>query len=81
MKITITSQGFDKIAKKIEQSGEKAAHALAVQVAKDTEPFAPAQTKSMVNRVKVDGSTIIYPGPYARYLYNGKIVIYTQQEI
>ena len=75
MKITITSSGFDKIARKIEQSSEKAAHALAVQVAKDTEPFAPAQTRSMVNRVQVDGSTIIYPGPYARYLYYGKLMI------
>lgn len=75
MKFTITSQGFDEIAKKIEQSSEKAAHALAVQVAKDTEPYAPAQTKSMVNRVRVDGSTIIYPGPYARYLYYGKLMV------
>lgn len=29
----------------------------------------------MVNRVKVDGSTIIYAGPYARYLYYGKIMV------
>lgn len=75
MKITITSQGFDKIANKIELASEKAAHALAVQVERDTEPFAPAQTKSMVNRVQVDGGTIIYPGPYARYLYYGKLMV------
>ncbi len=75
MKFTIKASGFDKIARKIDQAGEKAAHALAVQMAKDTEPFVPARTKSLANRTRVEGDTIICPGPYARFLYYGKLMI------
>lgn len=78
MKIKVTSWGFDKIAQKIELSGEKAAHALAVQVAKDTEQFVPALTGSLANRTKVVGDKIVYPGPYARYLYEGKVMVDTK---
>ena len=48
---------------------------MAVQVEKDTEPFVPAQTKSLVNRTQVVDGQIIYPGPYARFLYNGKLMV------
>lgn len=54
---------------------DKAEHALAQQVAKDTEPFVPAQTLSLSNRTVVDGSKVVYPGPYARYLYYGKLMV------
>ena len=57
------------------QAGSMAEHILAVQVAKDTEPFVPALTKSLVNRTQVIGGTVIYPGPYARYLYFGKVMV------
>ena len=47
-------------------------HLLAAQVAKDTEPYVPMLTGSQVARTRVVGDTIIYPGPYANYLYRGK---------
>lgn len=75
MKFTIKSSNFDAASRKIEEAGKKAAHALALQVAKDTEPFVPALTKSLANRAKVEGNVILYPGPYARYLYEGKVMV------
>lgn len=67
---------FSKVLrKKLEQAGPRAAHAVAVQIAKDTEPFVPARNKSLVNRTQVVDNTIIYPGPYARFIYYGKLMI------
>lgn len=61
--------------KKLEKAGPKAAHAVAVQIQKDTEPFVPARNKSLVNRTQVVDNMVIYPGPYARFLYYGKLMI------
>lgn len=47
---------------------------LANEVLKDTRPFVPALTLSLSNRAHVEGSTVVYPGPYARYLYYGKVM-------
>lgn len=48
---------------------------MAVQIAKDTEPFVPALTKSLANRSQAVENKVIYPGPYARFLYYGKLMI------
>ena len=48
---------------------------LANEVLKDTERYVPALTKSLTIRAYVEGSTVVYPGPYARYLYYGKVMI------
>jgi hypothetical protein len=49
---------------------------LAVEVLKDTDPFVPASVeKSIAGRARVEGNKIIYPGPYARYLYYGKVMV------
>lgn len=48
---------------------------LANEVLKDTENYVPALTKSLTTRAHVEGSTVVYPGPYARYLYYGKVMI------
>lgn len=63
------------IVAKLTNNREKAAHAIAVQAQKDTEPFTPALTGSMSQRTRVIGNEIIYPGPYARYLYYGKLMV------
>lgn len=55
--------------------GDKAEHAVAVQAEKDTRPFVPARTLSLANRTIVDKNLIIYPGPYSRYLYYGKLMV------
>lgn len=59
----------------MERRTPRADHILAVQAAKDTEPFVPALTKSLSDRTKVKDGNIIYPGPYARFLYEGKVMI------
>lgn len=75
VKFTVNASGFHQIAAKMARSSPQAKHAMAVQMAKDTEPYVPARTKSLANRTKVEDDTIIYPGPYARFLYNGKLMI------
>lgn len=48
---------------------------MAVQVQKDTEPYTPKDTGDMGNRTKVEGDTVVYPGPQSRYLYYGKLMV------
>lgn len=57
------------------EPASRAEHILAIQAAKDTTPYVPALTGSLSNRTKVQGGEIIYPGPYARYLYFGNITV------
>lgn len=56
-------------------SNDRAEHAVAVQMEKDTRPFVPALTGSLMNRTRVEGNAVIYPGPYARFLYYGKVMV------
>lgn len=53
----------------------KADHILAVQAQKDTEQFVPMLTGSLRDRTQVDGGKIIYPGPYAHYLWVGIVYV------
>lgn len=75
LKISMKDNFSAPLMKKLQEAGPRARHAVAVQVEKDTEPFVPARTKSLVNRTQVVDSLVIYPGPYARFLYNGKLMI------
>ena len=75
LKISMKDNFSAALMKKLQEAGPRAAHAVAVQIEKDTEPFVPALTKSLVNRTQVVDGQIIYPGPYARFLYNGKLMI------
>lgn len=75
LKINVNENFTTALQKKLEQAGPVAAHAVAIQIAKDTEPFVPALTKSLVNRTRVVENTVVYPGPYARFLYYGKVMI------
>lgn len=78
LKISIRDDFSGALMKKLSQAGPRAAHALANQIAKDTEPFVPASGSQagLYNRVQVVDGTIIYPGPYARYLYHGKVMVF-----
>lgn len=60
---------------KLASAAKRAEHAVAVQAAKDTEPYVPMLTGSLKNRTQVKDNLIIYPGPYARYLYYGKLMV------
>ena len=75
LKIKVDDHFSKPLAAKLKQAGPRAAHTLAVQIAKDTEPFVPFLTGSLSNRTQVVENMIIYPGPYARYLYYGKVMV------
>lgn len=59
----------------LRNASDKAQHAVAIQAQKDTSPYVPALTGSLDQRTRVDENQIIYPGPYARYLYYGKLMV------
>lgn len=75
LRFTMDMLGFGELERRMRRAGPGVRHVLAVQMAKDTEPYVPAQTKSLANRTQVTDDIIIYPGPYARFLYYGKLMI------
>lgn len=75
LKFTVHAEISEEFAHKLAAASTKAEHTVALQVAKDTAPFVPALTGSLDIRTQVDGGNIIYPGPYARYLYYGKLMV------
>lgn len=75
LKFTVHTSGLSVIPERLKDASEKAEHTVAIQVQKDTSPYVPALTGSLDQRTRVDGSEVIYPGPYARYLYHGKVMV------
>lgn len=75
LKFSVQADGMDAVKEAIFKGCDRAEHVLAVQVAKDTTPFVPMLTGSLRTRTRVTGNTVIYPGPYARYLYYGKLYV------
>lgn len=53
----------------------KAENTVAKKVLEDTRPFVPALTGAFDASSYVDGNTVVYPGPYARFLYYGKVMV------
>lgn len=83
---TVKDDFSAKLRQSVSPASARAAHILAIQMAKDTEKYVPALTKSTANKThpdskrmmdgtEIDGDTIIYPGPYARFLYKGKLMV------
>jgi hypothetical protein len=75
LKFSVQADGMDAVKEAISKGCDRAEHVLTVQGAKDTAPFVPMLTGSLRTRTKVTGNTVIYPGPYARYLYYGKLYV------
>lgn len=67
--------GMEAIKDKLAESCTRAESIVGQQVIKDTEPFVPALTGSLTIRTRLDGNKIIYPGPYAQFLYYGKVMV------
>lgn len=67
--------GMEAIKDKLAESCTRAESIVGQQVIKDTAPFVPALTGSLTIRTRLDGNKIIYPGPYARFLYYGKVMV------
>mgnify|MGYP004640776385 CR=1 FL=1 len=86
LKFSVQTDGMDAIKDALAQGCSRAEHILAVQVLKDTAPFVPMRKGSLRQRTHIEGYTesdygpgggsmIVYPGPYARYLYYGKLYV------
>lgn len=75
IKISVHTDGFDAVKEAIAKACTRAEHVLAEQIEKDNQPFVPAFTESITQRTRVDGSAVIYPGPYARFLYYCKVMV------
>ncbi len=75
LKFTVDTQGMTEIKAQLAQACSRAEHVLAAQVKKDTQPFVPALTGSLTDNTRVIGNIVVYPGPYARYLYYGKVMV------
>ena len=79
--VKIDSSGILPLIARVGPSNQKMMHIVTTQVKKDTLKYVPRQTGSlsqraehMSERTTVKGNKIIYPGPYARYLYFGKVM-------
>lgn len=70
----VRTNGLNEIDTKIAQFSQKAETWLANEILKDTDPYVPALTGSLSQRSHIEGNTVVYPGPYARYLYYGKVM-------
>ena len=75
LRFTVHTSGMKALAGRLAGACTKAEHAVAVQAEKDTQPYVPMRTGSLRQRTRVVGNQIIYPGPYARYLYYGKLYV------
>lgn len=75
LKFSVKSDGFDELQEAIARACTKAEHTVAVQVEEDTSPYVPFLTGSLDQRTQVVGNAVIYPGPYAKFLYYGKVMV------
>lgn len=75
LKFSVDVSGMDEVKRQLAMACGRAESVLAQQVMKDTTPFVPALTGSLTERTRVVGNEVIYPGPYARYLYFGKVMV------
>ena len=70
----VRTDGIESIAYRLQERASRAEVWLANEILKDTRPYVPALTESLSNRAHAEGRFVVYPGPYARYLYYGKVM-------
>lgn len=75
MRFEVQTDINSALAQTLANRCDRAEHVVAQQVKKDTEPYVPMLTGSLKNLARVVGNTVIYPGPYARFLYYGKVMV------
>lgn len=77
LKFSVDVSGMDEVKRHLARACGRAESVLAQQVMKDTTPFVPSSgaAAGLMNRTRVIGNSIVYPGPYARYLYLGKLMV------
>ena len=80
IKVNVNASAIDALAAKLSEAAKKVNYEVATQIQRDTEPFVPMRVGSLRQRTQVrpgegNEQSIIYPGPYARYLYHGKKMV------
>ena len=75
LKFTVHTEGLDNLPERLVTASKRAEHIVAIQAQKDTADYVPFLTGSLNTKTRVNGSRIRYPGPYARYLYYGKVMV------
>lgn len=75
IKFSVHTDGMGAARTVIAKACTRAEHVLAEQMEEDTAPFVPARNNVLTNDTKVIGNLVIYLGPYARYLYYGKLMV------
>lgn len=75
LRFEVHTGGLDAMGQNIANACTEAEHIVALQVKKDTSPFVPALIGSFDARTRVEKNKIIYPGPFARFLYKGKLMV------
>lgn len=75
MKIDIHDNMTAHIAQILGKASTSGAEILANEIMKDSSPYVPALTGSLDRSAYTVGNKIIYPGPYARYLWYGKRMV------
>lgn len=75
IKFSVHTNGMEAVGTAIAKACTRAEHVLAEQMEKDTQPFVPMLTGSLTQRTRVVDNTVIYPGPDARFLYYGKVMV------
>lgn len=73
MNFSIDIEDYTSSNKKFDR--ESATQILAEQIVKDTEPYVPMLSGKLTEGTTIEDGTIVYPGPYARYLYYGKVMV------
>lgn len=75
LRCSVKTSGVIDLQIRCSEGCEQAKHAVALQIRKDASPYVPFLTGSLDNRTRVIDNTVLYPGPYARFLYYGKLMV------
>ncbi len=76
VKFTVKTSGLEEIDRKIAVLASKGEKWLANEILKDTDQYVPMSgaPAGQAARAYTEGNMVVYPGPYARYLYYGKVM-------
>lgn len=73
LKFTVHTEGLDALKDRLNEACTEAEHTVAEQAKKDMDRYVPMRTGSLKGHARTIGRYVVYPGPYARYLYNGVV--------
>ena len=76
VQFSVKTSGLEEIDHKIAALANKSEVWLANEILKDTDQYVPMSgaPAGQAARAYAEGNMVVYPRPYARYLYYGKVV-------